>query len=110
MNDHRKVVLVTGGSGGIGEGICQKLAANWDVVVHFNSNEEAAERIKQDLISAGGKASIVQANLADEQEVQSMFSAALKEFGQIDAVVANAGSSAFEEIANSQLEAFRKTD
>ena len=108
MTDHRKVVLVTGGSGGIGEGICRKLAANWDVVVHFNSNEKAAARIEQDLISAGGKAMTVQANLADEQAVESMFSAALKEFGKVDAVVANAGSSDFGPIDKSELQAFQK--
>ena len=108
MNDHRKVVLVTGGSGGIGEGICRKLAANWDVIVHFNSNEEAAERIKQDLIAAGTKASTVQANLSNEQAVQSMFATAIEEFGQVNAVVANAGNSGFEHIEKSELDAFQK--
>ena len=108
MDDHRKVVLVTGGSGGIGEGICRQLAANWDVVVHFNSNEKAAEEIKQDLISAGGKAMTVQANLSDEQAVRSMFSAAIEHFGQIHAVVANAGNSGFGQIDESELQAFHK--
>ena len=108
MKDHRNVVLVTGGSGGIGEGICRKLAANWDVIIHFNSNEEAAEQIKQDLISAGGKATTIQANLAEEQSVKSLFATAIEQFGQIDAVVASAGNSEFEEIAKSDLEAFRK--
>ena len=107
MNNQRNVVLVTGGSGGIGEGICRKLAANWDVIIHFNSNEDAAERIKQDLISSGGKAATIQADLADEQSVESLFTAAIKQFGQIDAVVANAGNSAFEPIGKSSLETFR---
>ena len=107
MNNQRNVVLVTGGSGGIGEGICRKLAANWDVIIHFNSNEDAAERIKQDLISSGGKAATIQADLADELSVESLFTAAIKQFGQIDAVVANAGNSAFEPIAKSSLETFR---
>ena len=108
MSNHRKVVLVTGGSGGIGEGICRKLAASWDVIVHFNSNEKAAERIKQDLIAAGAKAMTAQANLSDERAVQSLFSAAIEEFGKIHAVVANAGSSGFEPIEKSELDEFQK--
>ena len=108
MKDHRKVALVTGGSGGIGEGICRKLGDKWDVIVHFNSNEDAAQRIKDDLISGGAKAAAIQANLADEKSVRSLFATALDEFGQIDAVVANAGNSNFEQIEKSNLDAFRE--
>ena len=108
MNNNRKVVLVTGGSGGIGEGICRNLATNWDVVIHFNSNEEAADRIKQDLEAAGARATTIQANLKDEQAVQSIFSTAIDMFGQLDAVVANAGNSDFEQVEKSELDAFQK--
>ena len=107
MNENRKVVLVTGGSGGIGEGICRKLADTCDVIIHFNSNEEAAQRIQQDLTAAGAKAVTIQANTVDERSVQSMFDTAMDQFGKIDAVVANAGVSAFEQIEQSSLEAFR---
>ena len=108
MNDHRKVVLVTGGSGGIGGGICRKLAANWDVIIHYNSNKDAAEQVKQDLIAAGARALTIQANLSDESAVQTMFATSVDEFGRIDAVVANAGSSGFEEVQKSELDEFQK--
>ena len=108
MSSPRKTVLVTGGSGGIGEGICRKLANDYNVIVHFNSNADAAARIKDDLTSEGKNAIAVQANLAQEQAVISMFDDAVEQFGEIHAVVANAGSSDFGPIGDSSLEDLRK--
>lgn len=108
MKDRRKTVIVTGGSGGIGEGICRKLGPAWNVVVHFNSNSEAANRIVQDLVGSGTSAVAIQANLTDETEVDSFFDQTLERYGAIDAVVANAGISGFGSIVGSALADFRK--
>ena len=108
MSSQRKTVLVTGGSGGIGEGICRKLGEDHNVIVHFNSNSEAAQRICHELKSVGNNAATIQANLTDEQSVTSMFDQAIEQFGKIHAVVANAGNSNFGPISDSSVDDFRK--
>ena len=108
MNDQRKTVVVTGGSGGIGEGICRKLGEHWNVVVHFRSSAETAERIASDLQSRGAEAKAIQADLADEGSVTSLFEKATKHFGTIDAVVANAGVGSGGSIVDSKIDDFQK--
>lgn len=108
MSKIRKTVIVTGGSGGIGEKICHTLGRDFNVVVHFNSNEQAAERIVGELKAAGTTAVAIQANLSDEQDLESLFDQAIKEFGSIDAVVANAGVGGGEAIAESDPDSFRE--
>ena len=108
MADQRRTVIVTGGSGGIGEGICQRLAHNWNVVVHYHSDSDAANRIVKELVSGGASAIAIQADLNDERSVASLFDQAIAKFRSIDAVVANAGISDFGEIADTELKQFQK--
>ena len=108
MKDQRKAVIVTGGSGGIGEGICHRLGQEWNVAVHFHSDSEAAERIVKELESGGASAISIQADLNDESSVASLFDQAISKFGSIEAVVANAGISDFGNIADSELKQFQK--
>ena len=108
MVDQYKSVIVTGGSGGIGEGICHRLGQDWNVVVHFHSDSEAADRIVKEIESGGSSAIAIQADLSDESSVTSLFEQAISKFGSIEAVVANAGISDFGEIADTELEQFQK--
>ena len=108
MKDQRKTVVVTGGSGGIGEGICQRLGQDWNVVIHFHSDNESAERIVQELESSGASAIAIQADLADERSIASLFDQTIARFGSIDAVVANAGISGFGSIEDSKLKQFQE--
>lgn len=108
MNSQRKTVIVTGGSGGIGEGICRKLGEDWNVVVHFHSNAENAEHIASDLESRGAIAKAIQANLTDEGSVESLFEQAAEQFGAVHGVVANAGIGGGGSIVESNLSEFQK--
>ena len=107
-NTPRETVLVTGGSGGIGEGICQRLGQDWNVVVHYRSNQQAAEQTVEALNASGTTAIAIGADLTDENEVESLFEQAKAKFTSIDAVVANAGITSFSPIADSTLEDFRQ--
>ena len=108
MIEQRKTVIVTGGSGGIGEGICHRLGQDWNVIVHFRSNKESAKRIVEELESSGTSAIAIQADLTDEKSVVSLFDQAIARFGSIDAVVANAGISGFGSIEGSELTQFQE--
>jgi glucose 1-dehydrogenase len=61
------------------------------VVVNFSSNEEAANRIVEDIQNSGGEAIAVRANVSREDQVYAMFETMFKEYGTIDILVNNAG-------------------
>ena len=70
----RKVVLVTGGSRGIGAATCVLAAQKgWDVAVNYTSNAKAADHVVQQVKAAGGRAIAVQADVAHEDQVLAYF-------------------------------------
>ena len=82
-----KVVLVTGGAGGIGQAICRAFASEGaKVAVHFHSSGDAAAELARDI---GGAA--FRADLTNEAEVEALFEEVIEHFGTIDVCVANAG-------------------
>jgi glucose 1-dehydrogenase len=84
--------LVTGASKGIGEGIAVALAqAGADVLVNYYSDREGAELTAGKIRQAGRQALVVQADVAGEGEVQSMFARMIETFGRIDILINNSG-------------------
>lgn len=87
-----QVVLVTGANSGIGEAIAKAMAlAGASVIVNYVANEDDAYRVVRDIISTGGRASAVKADVSSEPQVLEMFKEALKTFGTVDILVNNAG-------------------
>jgi NAD(P)-dependent dehydrogenase (short-subunit alcohol dehydrogenase family) len=87
-----KVVLVTGGSRGIGAA-CALLAARqgWAVAVNYTSNSLAADEVVRQIHQGGGQAIAVQADVADEAQVLAMFEKVDAKLGRLDGLVNNAG-------------------
>src|SRR5436189_3080168 len=84
--------LVTGANSGIGKAVALSLAnAGADVVVNYVSRPEAAEEVVKDITKHGGNAFAHKANVAKEDDVQTMFKKMIQEFGTIDILVNNAG-------------------
>jgi 3-oxoacyl-[acyl-carrier protein] reductase len=87
-----KVAIVTGGSRGIGRAISQRLAAMGALVyINYVSRPDAAEETRKLIVEAGGKAAIVQFDVADAERVQEAFKQVVAEAGSIDILVNNAG-------------------
>ena len=85
------VLIVTGGSHGIGAAICRLAAARgWAVCLSYSRSAAEAEQIASDILAAGGRALAVQADAADEEATARLFHAA-SGLGEITGVVANAG-------------------
>mgnify|MGYP004630328433 FL=1 len=71
-----KYALVTGGSRGIGRAICLKLAGmGIPVIINFQSNIEAAQSLLEEILAAGGEASLMQFDVADPKAVSSALEA-----------------------------------
>jgi NAD(P)-dependent dehydrogenase (short-subunit alcohol dehydrogenase family) len=87
-----KVLLVTGGSRGIGAATC-KLAARhgWAVAVNYTANSLAADAVVSDIRGQGGRAISVKADVADEAQVLRMFAHIDAKLGHITGLVNNAG-------------------
>lgn len=87
-----KTVLITGGTRGIGRGIALKFAKEGaNIAFTYNSAVEAAETLTKELEKIGVKAKGYQSNAADFKAAQDLIDTVIKEFGNIDALVNNAG-------------------
>jgi glucose 1-dehydrogenase len=87
-----QTALVTGANSGIGRAIALALGrAGANVVVNYVARPEDAQAVADEIRAAGVGAMTVMADVADEAQVQSMFAAAVKEFGTVDILASNAG-------------------
>ena len=86
-----KVAIVTGGSMGIGEGICRLFAQEGAKVAILSRGEKAGRALEADIRADGGEATWWQASVSDEERVKTVFDEVIQTYGQIDILVNNAG-------------------
>jgi 3-oxoacyl-[acyl-carrier protein] reductase len=86
-----KVVFITGASGGIGSAIARKFAGEGaKLILHCRKNRAKVEALRHEL--GADESLVVEGELTREAEVGRLFAAAVKCFGRVDTLVANAGS------------------
>lgn len=87
-----KIMLITGGSRGIGAATAILAAGNgYAVAVNYNKNKEAADAVVAGITAKGGKAVAIQADIAIEADVLRLFGETDKQLGRLDCLVNNAG-------------------
>jgi len=86
-----KVVIVTGGGGGIGAALCERFAEEGSKVAIFDLDIGRAEKTAQRIHSKGGKAAVYAVDITDYNEVVKAVEHVEENFGPIDVLVNNAG-------------------
>jgi len=87
-----QVALVTGASSGLGAAAAKGLAdSGAAVVVNFHSQAGPAEKLVDEIRTAGGQAIAVGADVSKEEEVEELFEKTIEAFGRLDILLANSG-------------------
>src|ERR1700735_5623037 len=101
--------IVTGASKGIGAQIARQLAAaGAAVVVNYAGSRAGAERVVDEITTAGGKALAVQADVGKSEDVQRLVAQTIKAFGAPDILVNNAGVYQFAPLEEVTPELFHR--
>ena len=90
-NIEGKVVVITGGSAGLGEDAARYLAARGALVVLGARRKDRLNAIVEEIRKAGGRAHAVTADVTKRTDVDKLVQEALRTFGKVDVVVNNAG-------------------
>ncbi|HET6951119.1 MAG TPA: glucose 1-dehydrogenase [Acidimicrobiales bacterium] len=104
-----RVVIVTGGSRGIGRAVVDGLAAMGARVVVASRKPEACERAAAEVTAAGGTALAVPTHVGDLDQVAALVEATVAAYGAVDVVVNNAANPLAQPIGSITPEAWNKS-
>ena len=90
-NTTEKFIVVTGGSGGIGEAIAKIFSPSYTVLLHYHNSIDNAKRIESDLKQNNGKVHLIKADLANEKGCLEFFNTVRGITDRIDILVNNSG-------------------
>jgi meso-butanediol dehydrogenase/(S,S)-butanediol dehydrogenase/diacetyl reductase len=86
-----RVIIVTGGAGGIGAAACRALAAEGGKIVVADLDSDAARKVAEAIGEQGGSAVSVGVDVTDRSQVQAMIRTAVDTFGELNVIFNNAG-------------------
>ena len=87
-----KIILITGGSSGIGEAAALMFSQNGgDIAITYGNNKQGADKVVEKIKEMGQRAIAIHADLIDESKAENVVDEVMKEFGKIDVLINNAG-------------------
>ncbi|MBQ8868144.1 MAG: 3-oxoacyl-ACP reductase FabG [Oscillospiraceae bacterium] len=90
----KKIVLITGASGGIGEALVRAFAqSGYGVAIHCSESIEKAQKLENELKENGGDAAVFRCDLSNDGAPKWLVDSVIGHFGRIDVLVNNAGVS-----------------
>ncbi len=90
--DKRRIVIVTGGSRGIGAAVSRLFAASGDIVaVNYNSGKTAAEELINEITDSGGEAFSIKADISKSEDAKRLIDEVIARHEKIDVLINNAG-------------------
>jgi len=105
-----KVVVITGGTRGIGKSISLKFAEEGaNLVINFLRNVQEAEKTKKDIENMGRVCELVRGNIAEPETAEKIREIVQSKFGKADIIVLNAASGVLREFNQTDLKHFRWT-
>lgn len=88
----KKVVIITGASRGIGNGIAYYLAKkNYQIIANYNKSEKEAKELKAELLKEGYVIDIFKADVSKREEVKELIKFAIDKYENVDCIINNAG-------------------
>lgn len=109
MADVSRVAVVTGGGSGLGASICTRLASDGHRVAVLDVNDEAASKVVAEIEGAGGRATAINVDVADEDSVHAAFDTVRERIGPVEILVTSAaigGFSRFDQITLAEWNRF----
>jgi 2-hydroxycyclohexanecarboxyl-CoA dehydrogenase len=103
-----KVVIVTGGAGGIGSATCRRLAAEGAKVAIFDMNLEAAQKLADEIKAQKGQAIAIKCDITQNDTVNQAVAQVEAELGAVDGLVNNAGFDIFKPFVKSEPHEWEK--
>lgn len=105
-----KVAIITGGASGIGEAVGRIFAANRAKVLLVDTDGKRLQQVVTSIQSQGGNCVGIEADVTEEEQVQSFFRTAMEEWGQVDLLVNSAGRDSLSPpVTEVTLEEWNKT-
>ncbi len=110
MNMENQVVLITGGSRGIGRAIALRLAREnpAHIIVGYVMNYDAARKTVEELETLGVSASLISADVGKEEWLKKMFEEVRQKFGRLDVFISNAARTTFRPVMDLNVRNWQK--